>query len=738
MFATLSRFRRHVAVLSVLALMASVLVAVPVVAADAKPSYTASFDACAGAPSSGFEDVPASHANAGDIDCIAYYGITKGTSATSYSPRMAVTREHMALFLTRLAGLVGIEMASDPSDPGFADIGELSAESQTAIAQLADLGITKGTSVTTYSPADNVKRGHMALFIARLMNKMDTITDADGHTPSEVAADENDVGDKNIGSPFTDLGSATKDAYDAITQLYELGVATGVSAVNYSPESDITRAAMAGFMAAVLDHSNTRPSGLTIQASKTSGYGTVTATVMVSYRDDSFMPVVDQAIDLFNSEAADGGLDRHGACVTDPATAVNGDCTWDDSDELTDKDGNIPDPGVSVGDGDSAVYYAWIGTESGDKFDRDDVDYVSVSITSMNDEGSVMVDNGINDRADTTSDSGEDFTNVHLGATSSVTITLQLKSGATGAGSKVARSGVKFTVDTNLGGKQTDEAAVIETDENGEATYTVTGPTDDKSNTAQQRFDTIEFTYKGTDTTVTTDDVNGFTAIDPVRIAWIETLREAADAVGQADAYVVTGTSGRGTVSATVTLYDQYGDSIRTSSGQQATITIGGTDVTVNVNHRGVARASRALTGLSAGTDVDVAYDVDPTETPEDIDLSALTNPETSEVEVVGDAGISDTGSKSVHTFFAKEDRFTTESAAPARANLLYSYDSGDTFLSGASAASRTAITMEKFEELLAQPATGANGATVDVISYSDTGGSSIFVVTAKADGTAP
>ena len=34
----------------------------------------------------GFSDVPSMHANAGDIDCIAYYGITKGTSATTFSP----------------------------------------------------------------------------------------------------------------------------------------------------------------------------------------------------------------------------------------------------------------------------------------------------------------------------------------------------------------------------------------------------------------------------------------------------------------------------------------------------------------------------------------------------------------------------------------------------------------------------------------------------------------------------
>ena len=37
-----------------------------------------------GVGSADFEDVPANHANAGDIDCIAYYGITKGTGDGQY------------------------------------------------------------------------------------------------------------------------------------------------------------------------------------------------------------------------------------------------------------------------------------------------------------------------------------------------------------------------------------------------------------------------------------------------------------------------------------------------------------------------------------------------------------------------------------------------------------------------------------------------------------------------------
>ena len=239
MFTFLSRFRRQTAVLTALALVASVLVAVPVSAADDDPKadYTATFSACVAGASedAGFTDVPEGHANAGDIDCIAYYGITKGTSASTYSPLMSVTREHMALFLTRLAGLVGIEVASDPADPGFTDTGDLSEESQTAIAQLADLGITKGTSDTTYSPADTVTRGHMALFIARLMNKMDPMAEDSnnvfGYTPEDVGVvnvidtDDNEIADEpgKAKSPFGDLQSSTKETYDAITKPLGVG-----------------------------------------------------------------------------------------------------------------------------------------------------------------------------------------------------------------------------------------------------------------------------------------------------------------------------------------------------------------------------------------------------------------------------------------------------------------------------------------------------------------------------------
>ncbi|MCY3563184.1 MAG: hypothetical protein OXH26_04620, partial [bacterium] len=67
----MSRFRRLVAVLSALALMAGTLAAAPLAAADDPiADYPATFSACIGeaAEDAGFTDVPEVHKNAGDIN----------------------------------------------------------------------------------------------------------------------------------------------------------------------------------------------------------------------------------------------------------------------------------------------------------------------------------------------------------------------------------------------------------------------------------------------------------------------------------------------------------------------------------------------------------------------------------------------------------------------------------------------------------------------------------------------
>ena len=624
MFATFRRFRRHVAVLTALAMLASVLVAVPVSAADdPEPDFEATFDACGTAPDSGFTDVPSMHSNAGDINCIAYYGVTKGTSATTYSPIQSVTREHMALFLTRLAALVDISVNDAPDDPGFMDTGDLGDESQMAIAQLADLDITQGTSDTTYSPGDDVSRAQMAQFISRLMDQMVPQADGEiglrsttqyGYTPSDVA--DNDM-DADIGSPYGDLGRSTKDEYDSITNLYELGVASGISDTSYSPESPITRAAMAEFMAAVLDHSNARPAGISIQATPSDGWGDVAATVMVSVRDDSFGAVENQPVDVFSSTSANNGLRKDGTCnfSSDPddvnfGDLIEGDCTWNDNDDATDVDGNVVLES-DVLQGSTRIIYAWIGEDDGDEFDADSADEVSTSVTAKKEQDALKIESTINEHADTGYDLSEG-PKVDLRAVSEVTFTAQLIDEDK---SDVKRAGIEVRVEYRQGkegeGDHRDlrsyvntHEAELETDENGQVSFTVSGPADNRRISTQFRADDIVFAAE--DLMETAED-----------IYWVEEEPVLTTTSVKSPVYVIAGN--KTAVRTTVYLYDQYGDPHQSHRAQQAEIVIAtGDEITEDaadtssvrqVISRGYASWRRAL-DTAAGTPVTVSYDV--------------------------------------------------------------------------------------------------------------------------------
>ena len=726
MFAIVN-YRRKVAVLTALALVASVLVAAPVSAADdPKADYPATFSACEGVPSSGFTegvpssgftDVPAGHANAGDIDCIAYYGITKGTSATTYSPLNSVTREHMALFLTRLAGRVGIEMAADPADSGFTDTGDLSANSQTAINQLADLGITKGTSTTTYSPEDSVERGHMALFIARLMDLMDPMAeDSDtvfGYTPEDVvdvddSDDTDDVDDsKTVNSPFADLGSVTKTAYDAITALWELGVASGISDTAYAPSALITRAAMAEFMTGVLDHSNARPAGVSIQASKTWAFDSFDATVAVSYRDDNFAPMVDVSIKTFHS-GNDGAEDGVGSFTDDGGCEMAADCAWSDDESLTDDSGNSYISG-GVTDGKMNTYYAWMGDEDNTDFDVDKSDHASVTLSSTTDATKLKVASSISSNSTTKN-------TVDIDATSSVTYTVQL---VDGSGADVAKSGVEISVAVVQGGSpRYPGPAPLKTDDDGQVTYTTGGPKSTKGATDDAREDTVTFT-SDVDASGTVGDADtGETSENTIN--WSDTDAALTSAKGDAPSYAVMDSKDEVTIRAMVTLYDQYGNTI--GKGNTVEIDIGdGTATRRTVSSRGVASWRDTVDAGSPGDPITITYgDM------QDSDGTDLTSPPTvadSTVTAVRHApDDSSADAADIDAVYGDDNRFRID-------GLLYTYDSGDVFVDGTG--DGAVVDMAKFETLIGVNLdTIATEANIQIVSYDDDGDSIFRVVT--------
>lgn len=262
----LTRRRSLVAKLTVLAVIASLLaIAVPASAAiDTSASCPSTI------PSSGFTDIGGFDATTQlAINCLVHYGITQGTSATTFTPNGSVSRWQMALFLTRQAVDHGLTLG-DGSSQGFTDIGGFDAATQTAINQLAQLDITQGTSATTFEPNLVVSRWQMALFLTRL-------ADAAGVTLPSGAA-----------QGFTDISTLSAEAQTAINQAKQLGIADGFSATTFSPFTDTLRWQMALFLTRTLAVDGVLPTGLGFTVT-----AFVLATDVITYDDAGTSKTVD-------------------------------------------------------------------------------------------------------------------------------------------------------------------------------------------------------------------------------------------------------------------------------------------------------------------------------------------------------------------------------------------------------------------------------------------------------------
>ncbi len=474
----------------------------PVKAADPEPSYTAAFDACPEdrIPDADFSDVSDQHANFSDINCIFYYDITEGKPDNRYAPDDPVIREHMALFLVRMAEKVGIDVPSAGSTP-FTDIVNLPEESRAAISKIYKLGITVGDGKNNYKPRNNVTRGEMALFLQRLMDEMDTVTDGRelyGYRPDDV--DDNDE-NFEVETPYQDLARVTHEVNDAVTELYELGVGSGLngSSSTYGPNDDMTRAAMAEFMAAILDHSNLRPPDILAQLATAPDGDQFDITAMISVRDNRFR-AVEEVVDWFHTDDPAGGLREDGTC--DPTKiSGSGDCIWrdrnsstdaEDKDGATDRHGNLFAT-FEAEAGDTITFYAWIGRRNEDVFDRYKATYSPALVQLVEGGGDFSVTHDIPEHAAVM---GRDTYIVDR--RSSVEFTIQLLNSA---GAALAEGGVEVEIevesqeitvdaaavsrgrpdpDYNTVGRDSTEELIRTTDQDGQAVFLLDGPLRDE------------------------------------------------------------------------------------------------------------------------------------------------------------------------------------------------------------------------------------------------------------------
>ncbi len=164
-----------------------------------------------------------------DVEEEAYYydalewavemGITEGTTETTFSPKAECTRAQMVTFLWRVAG----EPVPKSADHDFTDV-DADAYYHDALLWAIEMGITNGTTETTFSPAQVCTRGQMAAFLFRYVG---TAVDAD--------------------HPFDDVD---EEAYyaAAIAWAFENGITTGTTETTFSPADGCTRAQMVTFL----------------------------------------------------------------------------------------------------------------------------------------------------------------------------------------------------------------------------------------------------------------------------------------------------------------------------------------------------------------------------------------------------------------------------------------------------------------------------------------------------------
>lgn len=211
--------RRH----TVAVFFVVITLALPAIPAGAVNEYL-----CPEAAPSGFVDVEPASPFKPFIDCLVFWEITSGTTATTFDPSAPVNRWQMAVFMQRLWATRSRPLA--PISQGFTDIGTVGSEAETAINQAAQLGITSGVAPGLYAPYEQVSRWQMAIFLARFARAARLLLPAP--SPTE----------------FTDVAGLSTEAQDSISIVRSLGITTGTSATTYSPNDVVTREQMAAFL----------------------------------------------------------------------------------------------------------------------------------------------------------------------------------------------------------------------------------------------------------------------------------------------------------------------------------------------------------------------------------------------------------------------------------------------------------------------------------------------------------
>ena len=169
-----------------------------------------------------FVDVPDWEWFARPVQWAVDQNITNGTDLNLFSPENDCTRGQMVTFLWRAKGCPEPTMRSSP----FGDVNDPGEYYYKAVLWAVEQGITRGSSLTTFSPDAPVTRGMVVTFLHRA---------AGGQAPSSGF------------SPFVDVAS---DQYYAqsVQWAVEQQITNGMDETHFSPDLICTRAQIVTFL----------------------------------------------------------------------------------------------------------------------------------------------------------------------------------------------------------------------------------------------------------------------------------------------------------------------------------------------------------------------------------------------------------------------------------------------------------------------------------------------------------
>jgi spore germination protein len=119
-----------------------------------------------GSPVSPYTDVPSNTWYYGWVQAAVQLELASGTSATTFAPAQAVTRQEAAVWIAKALKQVA---GPDSARPLFKDESELAAWARSAVAAVYELGMMKGDPSGYFRPTDPITRQEAAVLLNKIV-----------------------------------------------------------------------------------------------------------------------------------------------------------------------------------------------------------------------------------------------------------------------------------------------------------------------------------------------------------------------------------------------------------------------------------------------------------------------------------------------------------------------------------------------------------------------------------------